>query len=222
MIEALSAWLKQIIIVTLIAAFLDLLLPSSVMQKYVRMVMGLIVVLTMISPLLSVFHTGVDPVDAILQSVVTTGSMPTMGDITEKANQLKQSQHSEALIAWRSQLITLLKDQIRRMYDVQAQTVAIAATSDPNGTPAVTRVDITLARASASDGTALNIIPIAPITIGPNQGDGKTAAGGANTDAKMTATDQTIATKVQTTVANELNISATAVHIGFGNGTGQN
>lgn len=55
MIEWLSEWLMEIIIIVLLAVFVDLLLPSSNMQKYAKMILGLLIILTIISPILGIF-----------------------------------------------------------------------------------------------------------------------------------------------------------------------
>ena len=54
MIEWISEWLKNIIIIVLLASFVDLLLPSSNMQKYAKVVLGLVIILTIISPILNI------------------------------------------------------------------------------------------------------------------------------------------------------------------------
>lgn len=56
MIAAIAGWAKGIILVVLFASFLELLLPASGMQRFVRVVMGLLVMLTMLSPLVSIVH----------------------------------------------------------------------------------------------------------------------------------------------------------------------
>ena len=50
MIELLSGWLKQIVILVLIAAFMDLLLPNNSMERYIKLVMGLLIILAILSP----------------------------------------------------------------------------------------------------------------------------------------------------------------------------
>lgn len=52
MIEALGVWLRQVVAAVLLAALIDLLLPNRTMQRYVRLVAGLFILLTLASPLL--------------------------------------------------------------------------------------------------------------------------------------------------------------------------
>ena len=62
--DLISAWLKGIILIVLFATFMDLLLPSSSMQKYVKLVIGLIIIVTMLTPLLVIMY-GSDAVSVI-------------------------------------------------------------------------------------------------------------------------------------------------------------
>ena len=68
MIEWISQWLQNIILVVLLATFVDLLLPSSKMQKYSKMVLGLIVILSIITPVFSIFSKDFT-VEAITKSI---------------------------------------------------------------------------------------------------------------------------------------------------------
>lgn len=47
-------WIKYIIFVVLFASFLELILPSSSMQRFVRVIMGLFIMLAILNPIISV------------------------------------------------------------------------------------------------------------------------------------------------------------------------
>ncbi|WMT42613.1 stage III sporulation protein AF [Paenibacillus sp. D2_2] len=51
----LGDWLKQIIIIVLFAVFIDLLLPNRAMERYVRFVVSLLILLTLITPVVRIF-----------------------------------------------------------------------------------------------------------------------------------------------------------------------
>lgn len=56
MIGLIGQWIKQIILLILIATFLDLLLPNSGMRRYVKLVVGLLLILVILSPVLELFQ----------------------------------------------------------------------------------------------------------------------------------------------------------------------
>ncbi|MCL6547944.1 MAG: stage III sporulation protein AF [Alicyclobacillus sp.] len=53
---AVGEWLKQIILIVLLAVFTEWLLPTQAMQKYVRTVLGLAVIAAILQPLIPFFH----------------------------------------------------------------------------------------------------------------------------------------------------------------------
>jgi len=67
-ISALNDWVKTIILVVLFASFLELLLPASSMQRFVRVIMGLLVMLTMLNPVVE-----------FIQSRSTPQEIPALG-----------------------------------------------------------------------------------------------------------------------------------------------
>lgn len=52
----LTDWVRNIVLVVLFASFLELLLPSSGMQRFVRVIMGLMILLTILNPVLDLLQ----------------------------------------------------------------------------------------------------------------------------------------------------------------------
>jgi stage III sporulation protein AF len=64
----LTDWIKNIIFVVLFASFLELLLPSSSMQRFVRVIMGLFIMLAILNPIIGVVQhhlTSISPIPAL-------------------------------------------------------------------------------------------------------------------------------------------------------------
>jgi len=53
-------WIYQIIVFLILAAIIDLLIPSSRMQKYVRLAVGMIMMLIFLKPVFYLFNTDVE------------------------------------------------------------------------------------------------------------------------------------------------------------------
>jgi len=51
-IAAIDGWIKGVVFVVLFASFLDLLLPNSSMQKFVRVIMGLFIMMAVLTPVI--------------------------------------------------------------------------------------------------------------------------------------------------------------------------
>lgn len=58
MIESITLWIKSIIFVVLFASFLELLLPSNNMQRFVRVILGLFIMLAILNPVIGVIEKG--------------------------------------------------------------------------------------------------------------------------------------------------------------------
>ena len=58
----LSSWISNIIIFILLATVIDMLLPSSSLQKYTKMVIGLLLIAIIITPILSLFQTNFEQI----------------------------------------------------------------------------------------------------------------------------------------------------------------
>src|SRR4051812_6623910 len=54
--EWLAGWLRTVIMVIMLATFVDLLLPSNTMQRYVKTVLSLFILLTLLTPVLQLFE----------------------------------------------------------------------------------------------------------------------------------------------------------------------
>ncbi|MCT8138695.1 stage III sporulation protein AF [Anaerobacillus sp. CMMVII] len=58
--QFLTEWISNIILLILLATILELLLPNSSLQRYVKMVVGLLLLVIILTPLLSIFSKDVD------------------------------------------------------------------------------------------------------------------------------------------------------------------
>ncbi|MGN1400365.1 MAG: stage III sporulation protein AF [Bacillus sp. (in: firmicutes)] len=60
MMDLLTDWIKNIILFILLATVMDMLLPSSSMQKYAKMVLGLLLITILVSPVLKLLSIDYD------------------------------------------------------------------------------------------------------------------------------------------------------------------
>jgi stage III sporulation protein AF len=58
--QFLTEWISNIILLILLATILELLLPNSSLQRYVKMVVGLLLLVVILNPLLSIFSKDAD------------------------------------------------------------------------------------------------------------------------------------------------------------------
>lgn len=102
MLTWLENWLQGIIAVVLLAVIVELLLPNSKLTRYTRLVVGLILLLTILSPIMRLFEK--DFISSLDASYIlwderlqqNTMQTPTLEQIRFKADQLQKSRELQA------------------------------------------------------------------------------------------------------------------------------
>ncbi|MET3507583.1 stage III sporulation protein AF [Halalkalibacter oceani] len=85
--EYITEWLTTIILLILFATVLELMIPNSAMQRYVKMVVGLMLLVVMLQPLLSIFQ---DDVDSWLFALTTEETNRAEQNVTNSINLQKR------------------------------------------------------------------------------------------------------------------------------------
>jgi len=133
MIEWISHWLQNIILVVLLATFVDLLLPTKNLQKYAKMVLGLIVILSIIAPIFSLFSNGISFEKVVEQwnkqnqSIADVPVMETTNQNQEQINQQYQKKLIEQVEATMKQHLTSL---LENRFSITVQSVLLDAKVD--------------------------------------------------------------------------------------------
>ncbi|WJH34295.1 stage III sporulation protein AF [Paenibacillus sp. CC-CFT747] len=134
----LSGWLKELIVIIMLASFVDLLLPSRSMERYVKTVISLFILLVLLSPVFKLFQTGWDP-DKLIPTVessqkalavggrVTDGGMQELSAILEQADKLKETNAAQAKRLVETQLSGSIQAGIERSLNLRVAEVTSAA-----------------------------------------------------------------------------------------------
>lgn len=102
MLAWLSDWLRDIIAVILLAVIVELLLPNKVMQRYTRLVVGLFILLTILSPILKLIQSDISAkLDEGMElwseaEMSQSAQMTGLSQIQENAEQLTEQRELEA------------------------------------------------------------------------------------------------------------------------------
>ncbi|OPH60792.1 stage III sporulation protein AF [Paenibacillus ferrarius] len=189
--EWLAGWLKTVIMVIMLATFVDLLLPSNTMQRYVKTVMSLFILLTLLSPVLQLFQKDWD-MDQLIGQAEQKQNEKTMyassgqGDqrmkslevITKDAQKLQAEGQKQSQQMLQTQLAGMMKEDLQKQTDLVIRDVQVAAQIDNNGKPVIMKVRVTLddidaKKQAQASGTAKSIAamepvkPVDPIRIEP-------------------------------------------------------
>ncbi|WP_308639038.1 stage III sporulation protein AF [Paenibacillus silvisoli] len=157
MMSWLAVWLQQIIAVVLLAGFIDLLLPNKSMQRYVRLVAGLIILLTILTPIIRLLQGDFNArLDQQVESWIKGNSgtqyhMPTLDDIKQNAKDLQQKQQSAAVELTEQKLAESMKEGIVQGTGLRVAAVQVKLGFNKDGqAEAVEGVTVTLISPSPS------------------------------------------------------------------------
>lgn len=93
MINFLSSWVKNLALALIIVSILEMILPNNKTKKYVKMVMGLYILFSIISPFIensSKFNLSNFDLTSYIEGTQTTSSMTEEVDQTSMDNRLNQ------------------------------------------------------------------------------------------------------------------------------------
>lgn len=118
MVAWLSDWLRDIIAVIMLAVFMELLLPNKSMQRYARLVVGLLVLLTILSPILRLlqgdFNAKLNDSIQLWENGAAEHEvkMPTLADIQKDADRMSKQRKEEAAALTEQTLENAMKSAI--------------------------------------------------------------------------------------------------------------
>jgi stage III sporulation protein AF len=178
LMDGLSGWLKQIVAVVLLASLVDLLLPNRTMQRYVRLVAGLFVLLTVATPMLKWLQSDFG---GKLVSELDTAAKPAfiasdeLSRIRQEGRTLHEKQNEDTASLVAARLAEQMKADIEQSEKRPVRSVVVNVETVPDGRLSVRGVTVTLESAAEADGPAVDgkeevkpvsrVEPVAPVTV---------------------------------------------------------
>jgi len=170
MMEALGGWLKQIVLVVLLATFIDLLLPNRTMQRYVKLVVSLFILMTILSPVMQLFGSSANlrmlaaTVDG--WSVAGTAapqagggpaqgkSIPALGEVLSEGERVARERNEHSLAMLAARLEEMVVEHVRSEHGIDAEADA-SLDLDADGLPVIRGIRIRVGAALAASREAV-------------------------------------------------------------------
>lgn len=187
--DTLAEWLKQIILVVLLATFIDLLLPNSTMQRYVKLVVSLFILMTILTPVMNLLGSNANlrmlaaSVDDWSAEGTPSGiggsppfSIPALSAVLAEGDAVRKSRERGTLDALESRLEAMVKQQVAERYGIRQMQVESKLAFDSDGLPAIEQIRIVLGAADRDDPEASSmpgmhpvdpVKPIQPVEVEP-------------------------------------------------------
>lgn len=131
MLAWLGEWLQSIVAVILLAVVVELMLPNSKLLRYSRLVIGLILLLTMLSPILNIFQKDFQSQLAASFSLWDEQyrseqiNVPSLQEITERAEQLSDERLQASEQLTKLSLEEAMKQQLINQGHSDVQSVEV-------------------------------------------------------------------------------------------------
>ncbi|WP_280768393.1 stage III sporulation protein AF [Salipaludibacillus daqingensis] len=118
-----SSWITNILLLILFATILELLLPNSSTQRYVKLVVGLMLLVAMLQPILSIFQE--DP-ETLIEQMEVLGE-GTYENNTDNIHLEKSDIESESLAYISEQVAVQLRDkaQVSFLHEFEMKIVEV-------------------------------------------------------------------------------------------------
>ncbi|RRJ66473.1 stage III sporulation protein AF [Paenibacillus oralis] len=213
----LAEWLKEIISIVLIAVFVDLLLPNRAMERYVKLVVSLLILLTLISPVMRFFSSDAKKeletaFSESMEGLENEAAGQSTDAILRQGEELRQKQEAEALQWAGEETARQMKEQIERETGQPVERVSVklitkpvqpGADKDggnpPAAEPVISGVEVVMAEAKTESSNAdsgasgrgpeITVAPIEKITVrvGANANESSEQMSSGGADGQTTA-----------------------------------
>src|SRR5699024_5445059 len=122
-------WIEQIIVFILLATIIDLIIPANAMKKYIKLVVGLILILIFLRPVFFLFDINIQQ---SLETSFSKLSRETSGGenmknlIKMQKREIEDSQDAYILEEMAVQLKDLAKDPLKEEYQAKIANIDFA------------------------------------------------------------------------------------------------
>ncbi|MDM5276756.1 stage III sporulation protein AF [Paenibacillus silvae] len=123
----LSSWLQDLIMIVLLATFVDMLLPNRSMERYVKLVLSLLILLTLLSPITKLLRS--DPIGELKRAMsamdAPSDGQATLEQILAKGRQMQANEQQQSLQWTAKELANVMKGQIEDTTGAKVQSVEV-------------------------------------------------------------------------------------------------
>ncbi|NHM32197.1 stage III sporulation protein AF [Neobacillus terrae] len=128
-------WVTNIIMFILLATVIDMLLPSSSMQKYIKIVTGLLLIAIILTPVLKLISKDFESAFSSITSLQAPGGENNMENLIEsKKKEIQASQHAYILEQMAVQLKKGVEGELMDQYGLEIAKIDILADEKTNQT----------------------------------------------------------------------------------------
>lgn len=155
------------VIIVLLAAFIEMLLPGEEMGRYVRLVMGLFVIIALLQPVVRFLDEG-QSFEVSAYSNLPAESAIDFSNIIKQGEALQQQGRKVALEEYRQRVARQIQAVVRLVPGVRQAEVEVEVEEDARNFGNILRVAVVVElgdRASAAPPRTGSVAPVEPVKI---------------------------------------------------------
>ncbi|MCB5933680.1 stage III sporulation protein AF [Caldibacillus thermoamylovorans] len=117
--EFLTSWITNIILFILLAVTVELLLPQTGLQKYVKMVLGLLLIIIFLTPVFKLFSVDIDNLLNRATGKLGEEKISLENSIEKQKIEIQNDQHAYILEQTAVQLEEMTEKELMKQFDYQ-------------------------------------------------------------------------------------------------------
>lgn len=184
----LSGWLRDIVLIILVATFVDLLIPNNSLQRYVKVVVSLIILLTILSPVISFINEERAINQALEQVTSKKDGAQALNLILSNGAKLKGKIDKTSTQLAEQQMEKMMKEQLEKSLSLRVREVSVTIVEDLSEAPSIQQIQIVLYSDAGfedqppSTDQAVKVDKVAAVSVKVGLGDKEREAGTAKKD----------------------------------------
>ena len=115
----LTEWITNIIILVLLAGVIELLLPGNQFQNYIKMVVGLLILLAMLSPLFKLINADLDQVFLAMDLPAAAKEDEIKNSIEENKSEIQSAQRAYILEQMAVPRKKQVQEELKQTYELE-------------------------------------------------------------------------------------------------------
>jgi stage III sporulation protein AF len=127
-------WVTNIILFILLATVIDMLLPNSSMQKYTKLVTGLLLIAIILTPILKLTSTNFESMLASLPNFNSVNQNNLKNSIEMKKKEIQATEHAYILEQMAVQMKKGVAEELMKKYSLEIDNVDISTNEKSNQT----------------------------------------------------------------------------------------
>ncbi|WHY12413.1 stage III sporulation protein AF [Peribacillus frigoritolerans] len=156
----LAGWVSNIIIFVLLATVIDMLLPNSALQKYAKMVIGLLLIAIIITPILGLFNKDFDDILTAATSEFEDQKKKDLGNLTEmKKKEIQATQGAYILKQMAVDLQAEVEEELMADYNMRISSIDVGVKNEEEpGVDDLQNITISLEKAGGKENSEIEAV----------------------------------------------------------------